>query len=56
MGEQVCTTGVECRGGAAGVETYGYPVETTGNACSTSWNTAPPRVPSRVMTTTAPWR
>ena len=32
MGEQVCMTGAECCGGAAGVDTNGYPVETTGNA------------------------
>ena len=32
MGEQVCMTGAEYCGGAAGVDTNGYPVETTGNA------------------------
>lgn len=32
MGEQVCMTGAEYCDGAAGVDTYGYPVETTGNA------------------------
>ena len=32
MSEQVCMTGAEYCGGAAGVDTYGYPVETTGNA------------------------
>lgn len=32
MSEQVCMTGAECCGGAAGVDMYGYPVETTGNA------------------------
>ena len=32
MGEQVCMTGAEYCDGAAGVDTFGYPVETTGNA------------------------
>lgn len=31
MSEQVCMTGAEYCGGAAGVDTCGYPVETTGN-------------------------
>ena len=32
MGERVCMTGAGHCGGAAGVDTCGYPVETTGNA------------------------
>ena len=32
MSEQVCMTGAEYCDGAAGVDTNGYPVETTGNA------------------------
>ena len=47
MNEQVCTKAVD---------TCGYPVETTGNAVLDTLEHRSSRVPSRVMTTTAPWR
>lgn len=56
MGEQVCMTGTEYCGGAVGVDAGGYPVETTGNAALDILEHRSSRVPSRVMTTTVPWR
>ena len=54
MSEQVCKADMG-GGGAAGVDMYGYPVETTGNAVlDILEHRLSLRVPSRVMTTTVP--
>ena len=55
MNEQVCKADMG-GGGAAGVDTCGYPVETTGNTVLDILSAVRPRALLRAMTMTVPWR
>lgn len=55
MSEQVCKADMG-GDGAAGVDTYGYPVETTGNAVLDILEHCSSTRALRAMTTTVPWR